>query len=840
MKVKNALHSLHFVLFSFICFVSFSQKKQTSLETHLKKIETHFGVSFNYESELIEDTFCDACFLNEKESLIDHVFYLERTFQLDFTIITDTKIVINPKKKRSLFLLDLDNQNPIQDVLAINITSKKTWISDNKGKINFENTVPKKIILTHLNYGKQTIFLDSLKGNTVYLQKEIQSLDELFLYTYFTNGTYKKKDGNFFIKPKKIDFLAGQTNHDVIKSLENLPQVVSNSESVSDLIIKGGTQDQNLFLWNDIKVYQNHHFFGLISAFNENLISTINLYDNATPAKYGNSTSGVISLEHDTKIAEKSEFGFGANFLSVDAYAKVPFTKKSELQISARKSLTETWKSPTYLKYSKKIFQSSFVNSDEVIENNDITSNDSFQFYDAQLQYTYQPNKANTFNINGIYLKNKLSYIEEDVLNINAKQSDLAQENLAFGVNWQHVFLNTSVLQTSFNYSKHNMNGGNFLLSKEIASLEYNSIENLESKVEYISKPYKTGFNYALGISYDFITTINNTTNFNSLFVSNRTQNSGIYNAYGTLNYQKDKVATGLELRNTYYDFLKSFQVEPRFYFSYAVSPQFKFQIRSERKTQNISQVIDLENNFLGIEKRRWSMANNESSPLQDSNQLELAFSLKTAKNSFNLSVYNKEVSGITTNNQGFQNLNQFDNQFGSYNIKGIQTHYNFKSKHVNAWLSYNYSVNKYQFKNLSPTIFYNNNDIRNSLITGINLKQKGFNFAVSMEYNSGKPFTSINDEMPIIEDVFNTINYNQPNDKRMRDYLRFDTTISYNFKFSKKTNYKLALGVINVGNRKNILSRYYTLTEDKNAVEILDKYGLEFTPNLSLNIDFL
>ncbi len=834
---KKLFHALFLLFFSFVCF---SQKKQTLLETHLKSIETHFNITFNYESGLIKNKTCNTCFVNKKETLNDHISYLEKTFQLKFTSVTATKIVIRSKEITSLFLLDIDDQTPIEDIVVTNTLSKKTWISNTNGEINFKNTAPKEITINHLNYGQQTIALDSLNGNILYLQKEIQNLDELFLYQYFTNGTYINKGGNFFIKPKKIDFLAGQTSHNVIKSLENLPQVISNSESISDLIIKGGTQDQNLFLWNDIKVYQNHHFFGLISAFNENLVSKINLYDNATPAKYGNSTSGVISLEHDNNIAEKSKFGIGANFLSVDAYAKLPFTKKSELQVSARKSLTESWKSPTYLKYSKKIFQSSFVNSNDLVENNDITSNDSFNFYDTQLQYTYKPNATNVFNVNGIYLKNNLSYIEEDILNVNTKQSNLEQENLSFGVNWQHTFFNKATVKTSFNYSKHNMYGGNFLLSKEIASLEYNSIKNLETKIEYTSKPLTTGFNHAIGVSYDFLTTQNNTTNFNALFIANRTQNSAIYNVYGTLNYQKDKVATGLELRNTYYEFLKSFQVEPRFYFTYELSPQFKLQIRSERKTQNISQVIDLENNFLGIEKRRWNMANNELAPLQKSNQLEVGFILKTPKNIFNFSLYNKEVAGITTNNQGFQNLNQFENHFGNYTIQGIQAHYNFKSKHLNAWLSYNYSVNKYEFKNLAPAVFYNNNDIRNSLITGINLKQKGFNFAVSMEYNSGKPFTSINDETPIIEGVFNTINYNQPNDKRMRDYVRFDTTISYKFKLSKKTKYKIALGMINIGNRENILSRYYTLTEDKNAIEILDKYGLEFTPNLSLNIDFL
>ena len=701
--LKKYYYTLFFLFFSISIF---SQKEQHSLETHLKKIESHFGVNFNYESGLVKDRFCKTCYLDKKETLKFHTTCLEKEFRLKFTTVTADKIVIRKRKIDTLLLLDFDSKIPVQDVLISEAPSKKTWISDQHGSVNFEDNTSKKIALEHLNYGKQTIVLDSLKSNIIYLHKIEQNLEELFLTPYFTSGTYKSKKGNFYIKPKKIETLAGLTSHDVIKSLENLPQVISNSESTSDLIINGGTQDQNLFLWNDIKVYQNHHFFGLISAFNENLISKINLYDNATPAEYGNSTSGVISLEHDTEFSKKAKVGFGANFLSVDGYVKTPISKKMELQISARKSLTETWKSPTYLNYSKKIFQSSLVDAENTIQSNDITSNDEFRFNDIQMQYSYKPNANNIFNLNSIYLKNNLSYVEEDIYNKNSKKSELEQENWAFGLNWEHTFSNENRLQTSINYSQHTMDGGNFLLSKDIASKEHNSIENFETKLMYRSKASPAALGYTFGLSYDYLTTKNNTTNFNSLFISNLTQRSALYNAFGTLYYQSSKVYAKLDMRSTYYDFLQTFQIEPRFLFTYSLDPKLYIQFRGERKTQNILQVIDLENNFLGIEKRRWQMANNTTAPIQRSNQLEFSLNFKSKKSIFNVSAYTKKVKGITTNNQGFQNLNQFNNHFGEYNIHGIQGHYSFKSKYINAWISHSYSVNKYTFKNY-PQLFF-------------------------------------------------------------------------------------------------------------------------------------
>lgn len=820
---------------------SFAQKQTISLETHLKKIEDFFKVSFNYESSLLKNKICTDCFYNEKTSLKTHFEYLESHFMLSFRVVTKSKIVIKPLKKKILYFYDSDDNTPLEHVLITDLNKHKTWVTNKEGKVFFEDVIPNKISISHLSYGKQNIDVNKLNTNKVYVNKQIQGLEVLFIYPFFSTGTYKKNDGAFFIKTKEVGSLAGLTSHDVIKNLENLPQVTSNSESISDLIVKGSTQDQNLFVWNDIKVYQNSHFFGLISAFNENLLSTITLYDNATPAEYGNSTSSVISLEHDTMRSKKIKGGLGINFLSADGYVKIPINKKSELLLSTRKSLTDVWDSPTYLNYAKKAFQSSDIRTFNTSNKSPIDTKNTFDFHDSQLQYKLAINESNNIGLNVLILANNLSYIETNNTLNTSKESTLTQENTALGFNWQHTFSNNSQIETVINYSKYKLDGGNFLLSRDISSFQSNSVRNYETALKYSSSHKTLGVTYEAGISHEHLTVVNNINNFNQFFQSNTEQQSNIYGLFGTLNYYKNKIEAGLNLRNVYYEFLKSFQTEPRFHLTYHPIPEMDIQLRGEIKTQNISQVINLENNFLGIEKRRWFLANDSIAPLQKSKQLELSFGFKKRRHMLSTSIYAKKVKGITTNNQGFQNLNQFDNLFGSYVIKGYTFHYNYKSHYLNTWLSYNYSTNKYKFKDKSHNTFhfYNNNDMRHSLIFGVKGKYKLFNFSLGMEYNSGKPYTSINKEFPIIEGPFNTINYNEPNAERLSDYLRFDASMSYDFDISKKIDYKLTVGLINIGSKKNILNRYYTLTEDKKDIEVLDRYGLEFTPNVSLNIDF-
>ena len=558
------------VVICFIC-LSFSiiqsQNKEASLVGFLKELENHFQVTFNYESSLIKNKPCKKCKVDNKKSLEENLTFLQSQFGFLFQRLTDDKIVIYKFTPKYLQFYDADDLLPIKNAIILSVFSNNTWRTNSKGEIRFIKKTPKEIQFLKEGYNKTLIAIDSLKTCKIYLSKRIESLDEIFLYPYFTNGTSKNKRGDFFIEVDKMNTIAGLTNQDIIKSLENLPQVISNSESASDLMIKGGTHDQNLFIWNDIKVYQSHHFFGLISAFNENLISKISLYDNATPSKYGNSTSGVISLDHDKKISKETELGFGFDFLSTNVFFKIPISKKSALQFSTRSSLTQFWDSPTYLRYSKKIFQSSLIDT-KPINNNNIISDNEFEFQDYQLQFSYHLNQNNSFHINALQLKNNLFYIEEDAFNTQSKQSDLTQQNYGVGLQWQHLFRNTSKLQAYVNYSNYDLDASNFLLSRNISSTQKNAVENFETRLEYEYKPKKSFSSFMAGFSHENLTVKNNTTDFNSLFTSNIKQVSTLYNLFGTWNYRREKIHSGVDVRNVYYGLLNSFQIEPRFYFN--------------------------------------------------------------------------------------------------------------------------------------------------------------------------------------------------------------------------------------------------------------------------------
>ena len=144
-----------------------------------------------------------------------------------------------------------------------------------------------------------------------------------------------------------------------------------------------------------------------------------------------------------------------------------------------------------------------------------------------------------------------------------------------------------------------------------------------------------------------------------------------IGHAEGIFETENKKTFLKTGVRANYFDKFGFFLLEPRVQFNQALTSALRLEILGEQKSQTLSQIIDLQQDFLGVEKRRWTLANNSTIPIQKSNQVSLGFSFK--KNNWLLTLDNfyKKVTGITTSSQGFQNQLEFIRTTGDYEIFG-------------------------------------------------------------------------------------------------------------------------------------------------------------------------
>jgi hypothetical protein len=678
-----------------------------------------------------------------------------------------------------------------------------------------------------------------------------QKLQEIVVSNYLTSGITKLNDGSVNIKPETFGILPGLIEPDVLQTIQALPGVLSTDETVSNINVRGGTHDQNLLLWDGIKMYQSGHFFGLISAFNPYTTKRVNVYKNGTRAKYGDGISGIVDMQLPNIIDNEFKAALGFNLINVDGYAKIPLSDKTELQLSTRRSITDLINTATFENYSKRIFQDSDFEKSKN-DRNSISQNESFYFYDFTAKFLYDITKKDQVRFHFFNVYNDLNYDEQSTINdrSEALNSKLTQSNSAIGITYTRDW-NSKLSTTSQVYvTNYDLDAINYDIFNNQRLIQENEVYDGSAKLDINYTPshqlkYNGGYQFTeVGISN--LEDVNNP-DFKS-FIREVVRTHSVYGEIGFLsNNAKSKVVFGGRLN--YISKFNMLFAEPRLSFSQRFLNHFRFEILGEFKSQTTSQIIDLQNDFLGIENRRWVLANNKTEvetinnkniyPVPVTKSKQASAGIHYNKNKFLISAegYIKKVDGITTRSQGFQNQYQFVNAIGSYEIKGIDVLVNKQfSDIVSTWISYSYSKNNYIFDTLNNgNPFPNNVDIRHALTLAGTYTYNNLKIALGLNWHSGIPNTepSLNDNS---ED--NEITYSSPNSSNLDDYLRTDFSATYAFDISDGVKATIGASIWNLLNKKNIINKYYSL-DDENEVVPVENQSLGITPNVSFRVRF-
>ncbi len=678
-----------------------------------------------------------------------------------------------------------------------------------------------------------------------------QWLEEIVVSNYLTSGITKLNDGSINIKPETFGILPGLIEPDVLQTIQALPGVLSADETVSNINVRGGTHDQNLILWDGIKMYQSGHFFGLISAFNPYTTKRVNVYKNGTRAKYGDGVSSIIDMQLPNAIDNEFKAALGFNLINVDGFAKIPLSNKTELQLSTRRSITDLINTATFENYSKRIFQDSdFEKSKD--DRSSISQNESFYFYDVTAKFLYDITKKDRVRLHFFHVYNDLNYDEQSTINdrSEALNSKLTQRNSAVGITYSRDWSETLSTTSQVYVTNYDLDATNFDILNNQRLIQENEVYDGSAKLDINYTP-----NHQLKINggYQFtevgignLEDVNNP-DFRS-FIREVVRTHSVYGETGFLsNNAKTKLVFGGRLN--YIGKFDMIFAEPRLSFSQRFLHHFRFEVLGEFKSQTTTQIINLQNDFLGIENRRWLLANNKKEvetinnkniypvPVTKSKQASIGIHYNKNKLLISAEGYIKKVDGITTRSQGFQNQYQFVNAIGSYEIKGIDVLLNKQFNDIlSTWISYSYSKNNYTFDALNDgNPFPNNTDIRHALTFAGTYTYRDLKIALGLNWHSGIPNTEpdVNDDPE--DDV---ITYASPNSSNLDDYLRTDCSATYAFDISDGVKATLGASVWNLLNKKNIINTYYSLDNENKAIPI-ENQSLGITPNVSFRVRF-
>lgn len=829
------------------------------LITYIQELESRFEVKFSFVDEDLRPIQINRPKAEDLSSILQE---LRRQTQLIIKQLNDRYFTLFKSSTVDICGIVLDNfkSNSIPGASVEVLGSSLAIVTNNIGEFSFTN-VPRKAVIRirHLGYKVKYITAENLVSDPctrIPLSLVYQQLEEVVVSQFLTTGINRQEDGSITINSDEFGILPGLIEPDVLQTIQALPGIKSIDERVSDINIRGGTNDQNLILWDGIKMYQSGHFFGLISAFNPYLTDRISIIKNGTSAQYGEGVSGIINMETKNDLMPAAFGGAGFNLISGDAYAQIPLASNLAVQFSARRSVTDFLNTPTYSQFFDRAFQDTEVQGGGPTSDAPVNRQENFYFYDFTAKVLFDPSPDHKVRLNFININNNLDYEEEDVGTGRINSSALDQTNLSFGGSLESSWSQRFTTRINAYYTRYNLDAQNNTDSGVQQLFQNNQVVETAIKAlgNYQWRPnwsWQGGYQLTeVGITnFTDVTQPPFNSNIKGVIRTHVLFSEAIHNSTnGRLQAITGVRAHYIENLNTFSEII----IEPRLNVNYRLAEGWNAQLMGEFKNQTTNQVIDLEQNFLGIEKRRWILSNTATDtlvngragerplPIVRSKQASLGINHDKGRWFLGLEGFYKHVDGVSTDTQGFQNEDQFNGEIGEYRIMGLEFLINHKNRYFSTWLSYTFNDNTYTFEDITPNSFPNNLDIRHTLTFASTYMYRGFKLGVGLNYRSGRPYTEPQEGTAGINTsvIPFTINYQTPNSSRLADYFRADLSALYDFNMGAKVRATAGASVLNVLNRRNVLNAYYRLNR-QNEIEAVESISLGLTPNVSFRVSF-
>ncbi|WP_230470733.1 TonB-dependent receptor [Flavobacterium cheongpyeongense] len=812
------------------------------LKNILIEIEQRYHVNFNYTEENV----AGVQLIRPKKSLsFEQILqYLTEKTNLSFENLDNKFINIYKKEKNSKkicgYVFSNTDRKPIENA-NIHLNDGTRITTDSNGYFEFEKDAENIFSISHIGFIAKKVIIrnfDSKNCLKILLESEITELEEIKTNTILASGISKNIEGSFEIKPKKFGILPGLIEPDALQAMQQIPGVNSLDESVSSINVRGGTHDQNLFLWNGIRMYQTGHFFGLISVFNPNLAHTISIFKNGSSAFYGESVSSVVAISSTPEKTEKNTFSAGINMINADVYAKYNLSKKSYIEVSGRKSITDFVETPTYREYFNKVFQNTTITDFSKTQNIDYQSDKDFDFYDATFKYVQKIGTKDQLIVDFITIKDNLKVFQSASVNsINKSENNiLRQQNYGGNVSWKRKWNSFNTTKINICNSSYELLGNQKTTNENQIVIQENTVDNNGINLE---NNHIINSKFSFNNGYQFIETgVANLERVNNPDFYRKTKDVLRTHALileGKFNDTLSRILWSAGIRLNYIEKFKKYIAEPRIQFNYAFNKNLNLELLGELKSQNFQQIIDLQKDYFGIEKRRWIISNNSTIPIQRSRQVSLNLFYK--KNDWLLDIENfyKRVNGITTASQGFQNQLEFVRTTGDYEIVGTEFLIQKRMNHFLTWLSYTYNNNNYHFDNYEYPGFPNNFELAHTLSWAGIYEKNNFKIALGTKWSSGRPKTSPDiSRMDLANPV---LIYNKPNNTNLNVFSQVNFSSTYKWESSKGIQYKLGISILNILNRKNEISEYYRINSLSNSIEDVETFSLQRTPNLSFRV---
>ncbi len=226
---------------------------------------------------------------------------------------------------------------------------------------------------------------------------------------------YRKPISGLSVSPQEVRQMPQVAEADLLRTLQTLPGILPISDFSSQLYVRGGTPDQNLYLIDGADVYNPEHFFGLFSTFNTDAIKDVDIYKGGFGADYGGRLSSILDVTNLDGNRKHWEGVFALSLLSAKSTLQAPLGEWGSVSASLRRTYFD--KTIAHL-------------VDDVPD---------YYFYDGHIKTFLDLNDRNNLTVSAYFSNDDLHYtFNEDAE--DSESIDYIWGNQTLSFRWTHIF----------------------------------------------------------------------------------------------------------------------------------------------------------------------------------------------------------------------------------------------------------------------------------------------------------------------------------------------------------------------------------------------------------------
>lgn len=618
------------------------------------------------------------------------------------------------------------------------------------------------------------------------------------------------------LSPEEIRRSPGSAE-DIFRVMQSLPGVATAGAKSAQLIVRGGSPDENLTLLDGIEVYNPIHFartgesMGIISIVNPALLQKVDFLTGGFPSRYGDKMSSVFDMSLREGNKEIWNTDANLNIAGFGIMLDGPLYENSNMVFSLRRGffdlITATLDKPAAPSY-----------------------------YDAVGKITYDVNKNNRISLVGFY------YLDQIERTGSMKEDEGASWNrfdyltrddygTAFGINWRSLISEKTFSLVTASFTS---NGWNTLQGTETSpSLLGEDIQENEFTIKpELNYQFSSSINFKLGGQFKIINskneswspedTLRNGTIIPASIISYKPDATAKAALYFQSSFRIiDPLIVTTGLRYDYFKFTEENSFSPRVSLSYSFTEKTNFNFAWGKYYQSPASYQ------IAPDVRNLSLKSSNAEHFIAGIEHRISYDTRAS-----IEIYHKELSDIIIDPDSSNLLINT----GSGYAQGIELAIQKKfTDGIVGSASYSYSISKrrdYQSQSLYD-FEYDRPHIIN-LLSGVEIGS-GWQIGAKFQYASGNPYTPV--VGVVTKNNSNFLIEGEKNSARYPDYHKLDLRVDKQFVFDS-WSFSVYLDLWNVYNRENINSYSFKANSD-GSITTNARYDFGITPILGFTAKF-